>query len=107
MQDKETPKGLAKFFQSNSKKTTLPEKVFEECLHYLKTYGSGDQLFDFFIENERTFEAVQTTFAKKISPKKFVKRIYIPYLENKDQAKVLKYMENVDLTLVGWKVSKC
>lgn len=79
--------------------------MYEECLYYLKTYGTGEQLFDFYVKHERILDAIHIALTKNVSPKSFLKQVYLSYLKNNEQEKVLKYMEAADPTLLGWKVS--
>lgn len=104
LQEKDNPKGFAKFFKSAPKKTCLSENAFNECLHYLHNYGTARQLFEFYVKYERVTDAVRITFTKKVSPKLFLQRVYVPHLREGEHTKILKIMKSLDDSLVQWKV---
>lgn len=83
----------------------LDQRVYDECLYYLRLYGSHTQLLQFFLQNNEIKSAVELLIDASVEPNVFIESLILPSLRSGQFTMVCTEMANIDRSLLIWKVS--
>ena len=82
----------------------LDQRVYDECLYYLRLYGSHTQLLQFFLQNNEIKSAVELLIDASVESTVFIESLVLPSLRSGQFTSVCTEMANIDKSLLIWKV---
>lgn len=82
-------------------------KFYEECIFYLKQYGSHSGIISFYLRHDDENAALRYIQEQKVDPEIFLHIIYIPSLQKGTVSSLHSRMEWMDSTLLQWKPYLC
>ncbi|KAG8225133.1 hypothetical protein J437_LFUL006157 [Ladona fulva] len=85
----------------------LQEDVKEECLFYLRTYGTDQMVVDFLLRHGEIKEALLHFLNTRMSPEIFLDEVYLRCLKMGWVTELEAEMKSVDPTLERWKPHLC
>lgn len=85
-----------------SEDSNLDKVRFEECAHYLKTYGTYTMVVDFFRRNGHWLRATRFILEYQCSPDVFEESLLVPALQSGNLHTLLDHMLLIDTTLEKW-----
>lgn len=88
----------------NSSKPPVNKTFFDECIYYLKRYGSPLKLLDFYIKHRYFEDALNYILDNQVSNDVFVD-IYMRCLKDGIVPTLQENMSKIDTSLEVWKVS--
>ncbi|XP_078590684.1 zinc finger FYVE domain-containing protein 26-like isoform X2 [Branchiostoma floridae x Branchiostoma japonicum] len=84
------------------KASQLSDQVFQECLYYLRTYGTHLDLINFYYSCNKLPKAVKYILDKHCSPEVFIEGLLVPCLSRAQLPKLQDQMVMFDPTLTKW-----
>ncbi|GAB1601368.1 finger FYVE domain-containing 26-like [Argonauta hians] len=85
-----------------SEESNLDKVRFEECVHYLVTYGTYSNVVDFYRRNGHWYRATQFILDHQSSPEVFEESLLIPALKSGNLRTLLDKMLVIDPSLDRW-----
>lgn len=86
-----------------SKDLKIMNEIFQECLHYLLTYGSFSLILEFFVKHEQLDECLAYVMENSVDPEFFYHSVYSVCLKNGIIDKLLSALQNDEPGLMKWK----
>ncbi|XP_013400771.1 zinc finger FYVE domain-containing protein 26-like [Lingula anatina] len=93
---------IAEPFVVQNEETNISEQQLQECLYYLKAYGTYGSVISFYRKHGYWMKAVQYLLDKRCSPDVFVECLLVPTLKTGEMAKLQDQLILIDTTLEKW-----
>ncbi|XP_055857193.1 zinc finger FYVE domain-containing protein 26 homolog [Episyrphus balteatus] len=87
----------------NKRQILRQSRVFEECLHYVITYGSHSDIVDFFIRHKELSTALKYFVIQGQDVELFIHHIFLGFLRTGSVGELIQAMIDIDEHLGIWK----
>lgn len=87
----------------NNKQLLRQSRIYEECLHYLYTYGSHADIINFFISYDEINAALKYFIIQHQDPDIFIHHIFLIFLKTGSVGELIDHMLEIDERLIIWK----
>ncbi|KAE8587814.1 hypothetical protein XENTR_v10022121 [Xenopus tropicalis] len=90
------------WFEMMSEEKHQNNKYYQECLHYLHTYGTHLSIIQFYMRRDRMREALLHLLNKECPRDIFIEGIFVPSYESGKLQMLENLLESLDTTLESW-----
>ncbi|OCT68853.1 hypothetical protein XELAEV_18040158mg [Xenopus laevis] len=90
------------WFEMMSEEKHQHNKYYQECLHYLHTYGTHLAIIQFYMRRDRMREALLHLLNKECPGDIFIEGIFVPSYESGKLQMLETLLESLDPTLESW-----